>query len=95
MSSDNFVCPRDSVAHPDAGRLWPGPEFQIFLPVVIAYAVAVMDRLRWQHVTADDLLHNDNVFEYVLPFPYSRVVGGPEHDIPGFMASASALPSTV
>ena len=60
------MCPRDGIAHPDAGRLWASPEFQVLWPVVVTYAVTMMDGFRWQEVAAEDLLHNDYVFEYVL-----------------------------
>jgi len=29
-----------------------GPEFQILWPVIVSYAVAVVNGLRWQQVTA-------------------------------------------
>jgi hypothetical protein len=61
------VRPRDGIAHPDARRLWASPEFQVFWPVIVTYAVAVMDGFRRQQVVADDLLYHDYVFEYILP----------------------------
>ena len=63
------MCPCDGIAHPDAGRLWAGPEFQILWPVVVTYAVAMMDGFRWPQVAAEDSLYGDYVFEYVLPLP--------------------------
>jgi len=50
--SEYFACPRDGVAYPDAGWLRLGPEFQILWPVIVSYAVAVVNGLRWQQVTA-------------------------------------------
>ena len=72
VQSEYFAGPRDSVAHPDAGWLRPGPEFQIFWTIVVAYAVAVVDGLRRQQVRANDALHDDNVFEDVLSFADPR-----------------------
>ena len=62
--------PRDGIAHPDAGRLRAGPELQVLRPVVVTYAVAVMDGFRWQQVAAESSLHDDYVFEYIYwPLP--------------------------
>ena len=77
ISSEYFARPRDSIAHSDAGWLRPGPEFEIFRPIVVAYAVTVVDGLRRQQVTAQDPFHHDYVFEDVLTFAGPRVSRGP------------------
>ena len=69
ISSKYFLRPRDGIADPDAGRLWASQEFQVLWPVVVAYPVAVMDRLCWQQVAAEDLLHHEYVFEDILEPP--------------------------
>jgi len=66
------LCPRDGIADPDAGRLWACPEFQVLWPIVITYPVAVMDRLHWQQITAEDPLHYEYVFEDVLSLSGAR-----------------------
>jgi len=35
--------PFDGIAHPDARRLWSGPEFEVRGPIVVAYAVDVVN----------------------------------------------------
>jgi hypothetical protein len=93
--SKYFVRPRDGIAHPDAGRLRARPQFQVFWPVVVTYAVAVMDGFGWQQVAAEDLLHSDYVFEYVLTPPGARVIRGPEHDISGLVPGTPASPVAI
>jgi hypothetical protein len=55
----------------------------------------VMDGFRRQQVAAEDLFHDDYVFEYILPLSRARVTWGPEHDIPGLMPSAPSPPAAV
>jgi len=95
VTSKNFACPRDGVGHPDASWLRACPEFQVLWPVVIAHAVAVVDRLIWQQVAAEDLLHHQDVLEDVLTFAGARVTGCPGHDITSLVTSAPALPPAV
>ena len=95
VTSKYFVCPRDGIAHPDAGRLWASPEFQVLWPVVVTYAVTMMDGFRWQEVAAEDLPHNDYVFEYVLALSRTWVIRGPEHYISGLVPSTPAPPAAV
>ena len=87
IQSKYFACPRDGIVYSDPGRLWPCPEFEILRPVVFAYAVAVMDGLLSQKMTAKDLFHDEDVFEDVLTFASPRMARRPDHDVPGLMAS--------
>ena len=95
VQSKYFACPRDGIAYSDPGRLGPSPEFEVLRPVIIAHAVAVMDRLVSQQMTAEDLFHDDDVFEDLLTFAGPRVVRRPDHDVPGLMAGAPPFPVTV
>ena len=76
ISSKYFLRPRDPIADPDAGRLWASPEFQVLWPIVVAYSVAVMDRLRRQQIAAEDPLHYEYVFEDVLSLSGARMILG-------------------
>ena len=87
--------PCDGVAHSDSGWLRPCPELEVLRPVVLAYAVPVMDGLLRQQVSAKDLFHDEYVFEDVLTLASSRVTGCPDHYVSGFMACAAALPAAV
>ena len=95
VQSKYFARPRDGITHSDPGRLGPCPEFEILRPVVLAHAVAVMDDLLSQQMTAKDLFHDEDVFEDVLTFTGPRMARRPDHDVPGLMAGAPSSPVTV
>jgi len=90
-----FARPRDGITHSDPGRLGPCPEFEILPSVVLAHAVAVMDGLLRQHVSAEDLFHYEDVFEDVLTPAGSRMARRPYHHVPGLMAGATAFPAAI
>jgi hypothetical protein len=46
-------------------------------------------------MTAKNLFHDQDVFEYVLTLASPRVVRRPDHDVPGPMAGAPAFPMAV
>ena len=95
IPSKYLARPCDGLAHSDSGWLWPCPEFEVLRPVVLAYAVPMMDGLLTQQVSAEDLFHDEYVFEDVLTLPGSRVTGCPDHHVPGLMACAAAFPAAV
>ena len=78
VRSRYFACPRDGIAHSDPGWLGPCPEFETLRPVVFAHAVAVMDGLVSQQMTAKDLFHGQDVFEDVLTLASPWVVRRPD-----------------
>jgi hypothetical protein len=75
--------------------LGPCPEFEILPPVVLAYAVAVMDGFLRQQMTPEDLFHYQDVFEDVPTLASPWMARRPDHDVPGFMAGAPAIPVAV
>ena len=73
----------------------PGPELQGLWAIVVTHPVEMMHGLLWQQVTAEQLLHNQDVFKNVLPAGGSRVSGCPKHDIALFVARLAAAPVAV
>jgi hypothetical protein len=69
VTSKYFACPGDGIPHPDARWLWSRPEFKIFRAVVVSNAVSVMNRLRWQQMSAEQFLDHEDVLKDVLPLP--------------------------
>ena len=96
VAGQYVASPGDGVRDPDAGGLWPGPELQVLWPIVVPDAVTVMDGFLRQQVTAEDVLHDENMFEHVLAtLADSGVPGRPEHDVAGLVPGPSSPPVTI
>lgn len=63
--------PGERVTDADTGRLRSRPEFEVLGSVVVADAVAVVDRLRIAQVAAEDLFGDQNVLEHIGVGPRS------------------------
>jgi hypothetical protein len=87
--------PLDGVAHPDARRLRPGPQLEVLGPVVVADAVAVVNRLPFDEVPAQELFGDEDVLEHVGALPGAWMSGGSDHHIAGLVPRAAALPVAV
>ena len=53
VSRDDFVCPGNGIRATYPGRLGLGPELQVLRPVVVTYAVDVMNVLVGQQMAAE------------------------------------------
>jgi hypothetical protein len=80
---------------PDAGWLWPGPQLQVFQPVVVPHAVAMVNGFIRQEVATQHLLHHEDVLEDILALSGPGVTRCPEHDIARLVAGASASPVAI
>jgi hypothetical protein len=61
VQGDEFVRPGEHVRDASARRLTSRPQFQVLQPVVRLLQVLVMDRLAWQQLSTQRLLHHKAV----------------------------------
>ena len=95
ISRDNLARPRYGVTDPYARRLRSRPQLQVLWPIVIPYAIAVMNGLFREKEPSQDFLHHENVLENVVALARSRMPWRPGQHVPGLVPRAAALPSPV
>src|SRR5438046_1860601 len=95
VSQKNFPRPRQGVLNPDAARLRANPQFQVFAPVIVLQAVAVVYGLVPGKETSQHFLHDEYVFEDVAAAGAPRMTRCPKHDVSGLVIDASTLPVPV
>ena len=95
VSEKDFPRPRHRVVDPDAARLRANPQFEVFAPVIVLQAVAVVYGLVPGKETPQHFLHDHYVFEDVAAAGAPRMPGYPKHDVSGLVVDASTLPVAV
>jgi hypothetical protein len=95
VAVEDLPGPANGIAHTNARRLRPGPQFQILRTVVVAHSIAVVHSLALNQETAQQFFCNKDVFKHVVVPSRARMTRDTYHDVPSLVPYSATFPIPV